>query len=76
MRRALSEFDVWGVKTTIPLMEKIMAHPDFVSGRFDTGFIDANLAALLDYNEEEDEILKLARFVAEISALGHNPYCR
>jgi acetyl-CoA carboxylase biotin carboxylase subunit len=76
MRRALSEFDVWGVKTTIPLMEKIMAHPDFVTGRFDTGFIDTNLATLLDYSEEEDEILKLARFVAEISALGHNPYCR
>jgi acetyl-CoA carboxylase biotin carboxylase subunit len=76
MSRALSEFEIWGVKTTIPLLEKIMAHPDFISGRFDTGFIDQHLPDLLEYVEEEDEILKMAKFIAEISAVGKNPYCR
>lgn len=76
MQRALSEFEIWGVKTTIPLLEKIMAHPDFASGHFDTGFIDKHLPFLLDYVEEEDEILKISRFIAEISAIGSNPYCR
>ncbi|HUK56856.1 MAG TPA: biotin carboxylase N-terminal domain-containing protein [Nitrospiria bacterium] len=76
MRRALSEFTVWGIKTTIPLLEKIMVHPDFVSGRFDTDFIDDHLSELLDYTEDEDEILKISRFIAEITALGKNPYCR
>ena len=76
MRRALSEFNIWGVKTTIPLLKKIMDHPDFVSGRFDTDFIDEHLAELLDYVEDEDEILKISRFIAEITALGKNPYCR
>ena len=76
MSRALSEFEIWGVKTTIPLLEKIMAHPDFISGRFDTGFIDQHLPDLLDYVEEEDETLKMAKFIAEISAIGKNPYCR
>ena len=76
MSRALSEFEIWGIKTTIPLMEKIMAHPDFISGQFDTGFIDKHLPDLLDYTEEEDETLKIAKFVAEVSALGKNPYCR
>ena len=74
MGRALSEFEIWGIKTTIPLLKKIMSHPDFISGQIDTGFIDKNLPHLIDYVEEEGEILKLARFVAEISAIGSNPY--
>lgn len=76
MRRALSEFEIWGIKTTIPLLEKIMEHPDFEIGRIDTGFIDKNLSILLDYVEEEDETLKLARFIAEVSAIGKNLYCQ
>ncbi|HEY5648240.1 MAG TPA: biotin carboxylase N-terminal domain-containing protein, partial [Nitrospiria bacterium] len=76
MRRALAEFEIWGIKTTIPLLEKIMEHPDFEIGRIDTGFIDKNLSILLDYVEEEDETLKLARFIAEISAIGKNLYCQ
>jgi acetyl-CoA carboxylase biotin carboxylase subunit/propionyl-CoA carboxylase alpha chain len=76
MRRALSEFSIWGIKTTIPLLKKIMNHPDFIAGRFDTDFIDDHLPELLDYTEEEDEILKISRFVAEITAIGKNPYCR
>ncbi len=76
MWRALCEYEIWGVKTTIPLLKQIMLHPDFVSGRFDTDFIDKHLDELLNYVEEEDEVLRLARFIAEISAIGKNPYCR
>lgn len=75
MRRALSEFEIWGVKTTIPLLKRIMTHSEFASGRIDTGFTDRNIAYLLDYEEEEDSILKLARFVAEVTATGKNSYC-
>ncbi len=74
MRRALGEFDLWGVRTTIPLLKRIMDHPDFVTGRIHTGFIEENLAKLTDYAESEEEIYKVARFVAEISALGRNRY--
>ena len=76
MWRALSEYEIWGIKTTIPLLKKIMAHPDFVAGRFDTDFIERHLDELLDYVEEENEVLRLARFIAEITAVGKNPYCR
>jgi acetyl/propionyl-CoA carboxylase alpha subunit len=76
MWRALCEYELWGVKTTIPLLKKIMLHPEFVAGRFDTDFIDRHLAELLNYEEEEDELLRIARFVAEITAIGKNPYCR
>ena len=40
LRRCLDEFVVEGVKTTIPFHRKLIDHPDFVSGNFDTGFLD------------------------------------
>lgn len=39
MRFALDEFIVEGVPTTIDYHKRILAHPDFVSGDFDTGFV-------------------------------------
>ena len=40
--RALRDIGVYGVKTTIPYHLAIVDHPDFRSGRFDTGFIAAH----------------------------------
>jgi acetyl-CoA carboxylase, biotin carboxylase subunit len=40
MRRALVEYRVDGIETTIPFFRFIMDHPDFRAARFDTGFID------------------------------------
>ncbi len=39
MKGALREFIIHGVKTTIPLHLDLMSHPDFRSGRYDTGFL-------------------------------------
>jgi acetyl-CoA carboxylase biotin carboxylase subunit len=39
MRRALDMFVVEGIYTSIPLHQKILAHPHFVSGKIDTGFL-------------------------------------
>ncbi len=39
MRRALSEYLVRGIKTTIPFQESIMRDPDFIRGKYDTGFV-------------------------------------
>ncbi|TAJ09435.1 MAG: acetyl-CoA carboxylase biotin carboxylase subunit [Planctomycetota bacterium] len=40
MRRALSEFVIDGVKTTIPLHERILEHAEFLQSRHDTGFVE------------------------------------
>ena len=40
MRRALDEFVVDGVKTTIPLARKVFTHSAFIEGRVDTTFIE------------------------------------
>jgi acetyl-CoA carboxylase biotin carboxylase subunit len=40
MRRALDEFVIEGIKTTIPLARKIFSHSAFVEGQVDTTFIE------------------------------------
>jgi acetyl-CoA carboxylase biotin carboxylase subunit len=42
MRRALSEFIVEGVKTTIPIHREIFNHSAFIEGQVDTTFIERN----------------------------------
>ena len=39
MRRALAEYEIGGIKTTIPFFRQVMQDEEFVSGRIDTGFI-------------------------------------
>lgn len=39
-KRALREFIVEGVKTTIPFHLKILEHPQFISGKYDTSLVD------------------------------------
>jgi acetyl-CoA carboxylase, biotin carboxylase subunit len=39
-RRALEEFTIEGIKTTIPFHLKVLEDERFISGNFDTGFID------------------------------------
>jgi acetyl-CoA carboxylase biotin carboxylase subunit len=45
MTRALGEYEVAGVQTTIPILRRIVAHPDFAAGRLSTGFMERLLAA-------------------------------
>ncbi len=40
MRRALDMFVVEGIHTSIPLQQRILAHKDFVAGKFDTAFLE------------------------------------
>jgi acetyl-CoA carboxylase biotin carboxylase subunit len=40
MKRALEMFVIEGIKTSIPLQRRILAHPDFIAGKFDTHFIE------------------------------------
>ena len=40
MARALDEYIVDGIKTTIPFHKRIMANKDFIEGNIDTGFIE------------------------------------
>ena len=45
MRRALSEYQVLGIRTTIPFFLWLMRQPDYEAGRYDTTYLDALLAS-------------------------------
>lgn len=78
MDRALSRnLRVEGVKTLAPLLLSIIRHPSFIAGEFSTRFIEEHMNELISMFKEkdsQDEVLKIARYVAEISALGPQPW--
>jgi acetyl-CoA carboxylase biotin carboxylase subunit len=45
MRRALSEYQVAGIKTTIPFFSWLLAQPEFIDGQFHTSYLDEILAS-------------------------------
>ncbi|MFA7288333.1 MAG: acetyl-CoA carboxylase biotin carboxylase subunit [Melioribacteraceae bacterium] len=42
-KRAFEEFQIEGVKTTIPFHQKVLEHNLFINGNFDTSFIEKHL---------------------------------
>ena len=63
MKRALDEFVVEGVKTTIPFHRQLMDHPDYVSGNYTTKFME-------DFEMESENSSTLLEIKKE------NPFCR
>ncbi len=45
MTRALEEYEVLGIRTTIPFFLWLMRQPDFLAARFDTTYLDRLLAS-------------------------------
>jgi len=78
MDRTLSRnLRIEGVKTLAPLLLSIIRHPAFKAGEFSTRFLEENMKDLVSTFKEknsEDEVLKIARYVAKISALGPRPW--
>jgi pyruvate carboxylase subunit A len=50
-RRALSDMAIYGVHTTIPYYQQILASDEFRSGNFNTGFVERN-PQLLEYSNK------------------------
>ncbi len=73
MQRALREYMISGVKTTIPFHRQIVKHPKFISGDYDTRFIEKH-PELMYYSDIEPEALRISRLVADLSAKGYNPF--
>jgi acetyl-CoA carboxylase biotin carboxylase subunit len=44
MRRAVSEYKVLGIKTTLPFFQRVLHHPGFLAGDFDTSFVETAFA--------------------------------
>ena len=44
MKRALSEFKIEGIKTTIPFQQEIIDHPDFINGKYNIEWVSKYIA--------------------------------
>jgi acetyl-CoA carboxylase biotin carboxylase subunit len=42
--RALKEYVVDGIKTTLPLHQKLVKNPDIIEGRYDIHWLEKNLS--------------------------------
>jgi 3-methylcrotonyl-CoA carboxylase alpha subunit len=67
---ALGRCEVAGVATNVGLLERVVAHDAFASGRVDTGLIDRHREALFPPAGEVPERALVAAALAEFEALG------
>ena len=75
MRRALAEYEVRGIKTTIPFFQWILEDEDFKAGRFDTSFIDRKLGSRNGdpFRAADPEHEELAAIAAAFAQLARAP---
>lgn len=73
MKRALAEFRVVGVATNIPYLQQILDHPDFISGRIDTGFLDRHQMLAEEHLDQQQSLAEIAAllFVANGDTAEH-----
>jgi acetyl-CoA carboxylase biotin carboxylase subunit len=65
MARALSEYKVVGVRTTIPALARIVAHPDFLAGRLSTAFLERVLPEVHAHEGRFATVAMIAAVLAE-----------
>jgi acetyl-CoA carboxylase biotin carboxylase subunit len=69
MKRALMEYRVEGIDTTIPFFSLIMNHPDFAAAKFDTSFID-RLLKEVDFSGGDAHDIELDAAIAAAAILA------
>ncbi len=72
--RGLSEFRIRGVKTNIPFLENVIAHPLFRSGQATTTLIDSS-PELFRFTPRRDRASKLLNFLGQVVVNG-NPHAK
>ena len=58
MRRALSEYRIQGIRTNLEFHERVLSHPDFVAGRYDTSFLEVHREAFTGAEGPPDRLSK------------------
>ncbi|HEX4347968.1 MAG TPA: acetyl-CoA carboxylase biotin carboxylase subunit [Vicinamibacterales bacterium] len=79
MRRALSEYVITGIRTTLPFFTWLLDQPEFVDGRFHTTYLDELLKArngqpFVEPSPADDEVAVIAAAVR--TALGASDSAR
>ncbi|KKB41973.1 pyruvate carboxylase [Bacillus thermotolerans] len=69
MLRNLREFRIRGIKTNIPFLEKVMQHEKFITGDYDTSFIDT-APELFVFSESKDRGTKMLNYISNVTING------
>ncbi|HWL13604.1 MAG TPA: pyruvate carboxylase, partial [Ureibacillus sp.] len=69
MDRNLREFRIRGVKTNIPFLGNVVLHEKFITGEFDTSFIDST-PELFEFSERKDRGTKLLNYIGNVTLNG------
>lgn len=64
--RALAEYRIRGVRTSIPFFRAVMRDPDFLSGDYSTGFLDPARMERLTAAERFDDVATMAAAIAAL----------
>ncbi|MEN6454639.1 MAG: acetyl-CoA carboxylase biotin carboxylase subunit [Prolixibacteraceae bacterium] len=73
MRRALYEYKITGIKTSLKFLERIMDSADFQEGKYNTGFIEKNKEVLFKEKEcdsETEDMVILATYIDYLNRLN------
>ena len=72
MRRALYEYKITGVKTSIKILERIMNNKNFIDGNYDTHFIEKNKKQLMSSETKKDisDMVILATYIDYLDKIG------
>lgn len=73
LKRCLKNFHIRGPKTTIPFYLNIADEEDFLSGNFDTSYLEKH-PHIFAYDEDRSEVGKIARLIADIQFRKKNEF--
>ncbi len=65
-REALTRFEILGLHTNLAFLQTLLAHPAFVAGQIDTGFLDRHLPELTTATPLPIEVLAAAAWHASL----------
>jgi acetyl-CoA carboxylase biotin carboxylase subunit len=68
MRRAIAEYRVVGIRTTLPFFDRVLRDPGFVAGEFDTSFVATLLAGADPGPERLVEVAAIAAAIRGFEA--------
>ena len=70
MKRAIDEYTIEGIQTTLPFCRFVMEHSAFTSGNFDTHFVEKYFSSdkIASFDEDESEIAAVASALAVFNA--------
>ncbi len=75
MRRALYEYKITGVKTSIKILERVMNNKNFIEGNYDTHFIEKNQEQLKSepHADAPEDIVIIAAFIDYLDKIATGP---